>query len=473
MPVIYGSKSIIPAPLVSIAKEHQATDDSQPIGAVYTITVRGKLAVNKGSPNSSGIFWTSSGYPPDETIAPDSKLASILAKQNALRSLFATEGLTFEVQPWDGSTSFRCNPRIRRPPEFAEGIWVNECDYTIVLEADEAYFNGTPIEETQFGTYHVSKASEEWNIEIVDETKKTYRLNHSLSATGKRFYDSGGTLTQPAWQNAKDYVLNKIGLGLKPDRMNAPGVLSASLQAFNYIRGQHVNELGGTFSVSETWLCFDPGSNPPAVEDWSVNVRTQASEAGRVSVSVEGTITGLQQSDNNTMALQTTRWANAVSYWASVVRPNLFTRAQAAVIQPLNPMVLNTTIGENQINGTINFHYDYDNRPLPLVAGAISQVVSLNNHNQANVFASLVIPGRAAGPLLQDILTKTQKERTVNLEVQMPPSTYSYTAVAPVTDSIMLLYAPAGATKLFVKDDVYTWVDVTGRYTRTTSWVWE
>lgn len=474
MPVIYNGRSIIPAPLVSISKEHQTTDDGQVIGVVYTVTVQGKLSAVKGSPNSAGVFWTASGYPADETIAADSRLASILTKQDALRRLFATEGQAFEVTPWDGtSPPLKFNPRVRKPPEFPQGNWVEQCEYTIVLEADVVYLSGTPLEDTQVGLYKVSKAGEEWNVETLDETKRTYRLTHSVSATGKRFYDDADTLVKPAWENARDYVLGNIGLGLKPARMDAPGVLNLTLQAFNYLRSQHVNELGGTFGVTETWVCYDPGTNPPAYEDWSINLRTSANEAGRVSVSVEGTITGLEQRNPVTGEFLVARWVNALEYWDLVAHPNAFARAQSAAAQTLNPLVLSTTLGENQVNGTINYHFEWDNRPASLIVGSVSESVTISTHGQQDLFAKIPVPGRTIGPVLQDLQTKSEKKKTISVEVQMPPATYTTSPVEPNTDALVLLYAPVNPTKLFVEQNEPVWSPTTGRYTRTVTYTWE
>ena len=326
MPVYFNSNKIIPAPFVAITKDYNTTDDVQQIGSSFNITVKGKLIAYKGSPNSSGVFWNVSGYPPDEVIADDSIMGSLIRKQEALRSLFANEGRSFEVQPWDGSAPIKCNPRVKRI-DFLEGSptsWYNHMEYIITLEADILYVNGLAQGEDSGDiiNYKVSKANEEWNIESADENNRTYRLTHAVSAQGKRFYDSTGALVKPAWQNAQDYVLSRLQLGLQVDKMVASGVLNANtLQAYNYVRGQHQNTLGGGFSVNETWLCFDASGNAPAVEDFTVSAKT--SEDGKTRVSVEGQIKGLEVRNNTTFALISTKYANALNLWQNVVSNNV------------------------------------------------------------------------------------------------------------------------------------------------------
>jgi hypothetical protein len=472
MPCYYNSNAIIPAPLVSIKKEHQTTDDEQIIGGVYAIQVKGKLVAYKGSPNSTGTFWTSTGYPPDETLTDAQKLAALLRKQDALRRLFSVEGQTFEIQPWDGSSSTKCNPRIRSI-EFSDGPWYQDTDYLITLEADVIYVNGTPVEVNQFGTNHVAKATEEWNIEVVDEAKHTYRLTHSLSAQGKRFYDNTGALTQAAWQNARDYVLNTITLGLKPDRMIASGVIGdPGLQAYNYLRTQHVNELGGGFAASETWLCYDTNGGPAVIEDWNASIRTTTND-GRINVSVEGTITGLEKRDNNSFVLQQTRWQSASGAWQGTIASSVFGRAEAISSVTLNPVPLSKTAGFNEVNGVITYHQEFDNRPLSLYAGSITEKITINNHGQADLFTKIMVPGRELGPVLQDLQAKTEKKRTVSLSMLMIPASVTYTPLKPVTDTLMLTFAPFTTGRLFVEDDQESWTAYDGQYSRTVSYVWE
>ena len=58
--VMYNGKRLIPAPLVSINKEYQRSPDNTKIGTNFNLTVNGTLLAYKGSPDSSGTFWTSS-----------------------------------------------------------------------------------------------------------------------------------------------------------------------------------------------------------------------------------------------------------------------------------------------------------------------------------------------------------------------------------------------------------------------------
>lgn len=475
MPVYYDSHKITPAPFISIRKDYQTTDDGAPVGSTFAIQVAGKIIPNKGSPNSSGVFWDVAGYPPDETLNDTQMMAAIIRKQEALRKLFANEGRSFEVQPWDGSPSIKCNPRIKGIEFTADSpiSWYNKCNYVINLEADIVYIAGTAVGEDggDVVNYKISKASEEWNMEPADEFGRTFRLTHTIAANGKRFYDETGTLVQKAWENAKDYVINKITLGLKSDRMVCPGVLDATnLQAFNYVRTEHLNELGGSFQVTETWLCYDPNGEAAAVEDFTITART--SEDGKTQATIEGQIKGLEIRNTSTYALTSTRYTNASLKWNNSVNPSLLSRCQTYTGVTLNPSALNTSVGYNVNNGIINYSYTFDNRPTNLVPGAISETITVVDESPTDVFASLPVLGRASGPVLQVIGTVTSAKRTIQIEAQLKAKTQTFTPTEPNTDSIILANLPA-ATIRFVSQNTRSWSENSGRYSRTTSYTYE
>lgn len=467
MPVLYNSKSIIPAPFAVIAKDYQFTEDGTAIGASYTINLKGTLVAYKGSPNSSGVMWTSSGYPPDEpTVQAGStlRLKSILAKQAALRSLFSTNGLVLEIVPLDGSSPTSCNPRVKHI-EFEEGNWFDVCKYTIVLEADS--LSG----DTSGFSQLITRASEQWNVESLDELKKTYRLTHACSAQGKMKYNADGSIAAHGWEQARDFVLAKMPLGFQSSLLS--GVTAnwtGTMNAYNYLRASQQDEQNGTFAANETWVCYDPNGGPPAIDECNISVRTNVDMSGRVTVGVEGNITGFEQRNNTTGSLTTTRYVNAESKWA-IVQNELFSRASLAAGVTLNPTAVSTSLQSNDTTGVITYNWEYDNRPEPAIAGATYAKAVPSQNRAADVFADITILGRAIGPILQAIGTKTSRKTSVAVEVKMPPATMSFTPTEPDTNALVAPYQPTGST-VFVAEDTDQWDPMDGRYTRTVQWVW-
>jgi len=487
MPVKYNNRSIIPAPFVSITKDVQTTDDSRKVGTLYGITLKGVLSAERGSPTSSGT-WVTSGYPPDESISSDAKMGALLRKQEALSILFADEGKVLEIETPDVSYSRKCNPRFKRI-EFAEGgqgsvSWYDKINYTISLEADVIFINPTgygysgmpnPSGYEDFGDpsgYKVSKVSIEHNIELADEKNQTYRLTKSVAATGKRFFSTdSGVLQKQAWENARDYVLDNIGLGIDSTQMIATGVMNNNLlHAYNNTRTQHVGESAGTFQVTETWLCYNPGaSGVPALDEHNYTVRT--SQEGRVTVQIEGTVTGFEVRDPSTFQITSSKYTNASNKWSNYVYPNLYSNAASVAGTTLNPLPANTSIAVNDVGGVITYHYEYDDRPTPSISGCVSENITITNHNQTDIFASIPVLGRTAGPVLQDIVTNSAKKRQLQIELVMRSKSQTYTPVSPDTDALVVSYIPTGT--VFLDQDDESWNPNGGRYTRNVSWTWE
>lgn len=481
MPVLYDGNALIPAPFFSCSREKIRREDGKEIGGVYAITVRGKLVAAKGSPRTDGSFWTSPGYPADESVAADSRLTALLKKENALRGLFAVDGRSFEVSGYDGFAPFRCNPRIRNVEipdgEGRGGNRTEYSEYVVTMEADCVH--GLTGDDCAEAGGRISKFSEEWNIELQDEARGTYRLTRSVSATGLRSFDETGALAdgREAWENARAYVLDTIGLGLKPERMVADGVIDGdSLQAFNYVRGEHVNETAGIYSVTESWVCFDPGGQAPATHEQTISCRTSAQD-GRTSVSIEGSVQGLEVRDNTTHALVSTKAANAKTKWLSSVHPNLLTSATAGaasvgVSVALNAVPAGATIGQNDAAGTVTYQYEFDNRPSFVTPGALSEVVTIQNSHPADVFAEIPVPGRPLGPVPQPMATVTSRRRNISIEIQMPAATTTIYSTAPDTDGIILSLMPAGSF-VAVTQNEETWVPAVGRYSRSVGFTWQ
>lgn len=485
MPVAYNSNLIIPAPTVHISKEYQRAEDGTPIGSLFVITLHGTLTAGKGSPNSSGVFWTQGGgtYPSDEAAMTSyNRLTYLIRKQEAIRKLFNTDGYVFEIDPIfpDSSAPLQCNPRIRSI-DIPEGLWFETCPYTVVMEADTVRGLVVGAGEDSFAQY-VSRTQEDWAIESADDIGRTYRLTHTLSATGKRTFDATGNLINGgAWQNARLWVDGRLGIDasrLNPTIVAGPAAGSGTIinptnpSAYNFLRAEHTNVMAGTYGVNETWLVFDVTGLPaPAVEDYTIVVRTD--ETGRSHGRIDGTVRGLEQRDNVLHTLQTTRIANAQTYWNSIAT-GLFGRVQSQAGLTLNPTALQTSVGQNPFTGVITYGYEYNDRPPSIVAGSISDTINISYDNPADVVAQVTVLGRALGPVLQAIGTITVAHKTVTIEAQMPAATMGNPNPSiPNTNAVIASYAPVTAIQYFLEKDAPSFNPTTGRYMRTTTWAFE
>ncbi len=472
MPASYNSKKIIPAPFLAINKAYTTNADGIKIGKTFNLTVRGELVSYKGSPNSSKVFWTSSGYPDDEVLTDTQKLSAIIRKQEALRDLFATDGASFEVQGYDGAAPLKCNPRVKSI-NIPDGQWYDRCPYTIELEADVVYVNGTALDEDgDLNDYFISNFDEDWSLEPADEDALTYRFSHRLNAVGKSFYNSAGTLVQSAWENARDYIINRVGLGLDQSKLSATGVLNfgSDMQAYNYTRTQNINEANGTFGVNENWTIFSPIGNYAAIEEFTVTIRGGLD--GYTSASIEGNIRGLEKRNNSTHALISTKYAQASGRF-SEVESLLYNRVSVkATGVTLNPVTLNSSRSENEKTGVITYSKEFNNRASVTLSGVLSEVFTVGLDKPGSIVAQQPVIGRTAGPVLQDVQASTARRKTLSIEAIYPPSIQGFNAPDPDTDWAVDAFIP---TATFVKkdSDKETFTASNGRYNRQVSWIYE
>lgn len=486
MSVSYNGNKIIPAPLVSITKEYQKSENGDIIGKIFRLTITGTLVTHMGSPNSTGTFWTLGGYPPDESIVHDSRMGAILRKQEALRALFATEGQSFEIQPLDGTQPIKCYPRVL-DISFAEAIWVDRCDYTINLEADELY----PKTEDSFLSY-INSANESWQLET-DETPenidlpRTYRLTHTVSAQGKKVYDELGALTMEAWQQARKFVLPKLGFDSAILLSSGVNNLPAFYGGYNHTRSEEIDKKGGNYSVTENWLI----ASGTALESYEISVESNT-EDPITKVGIRGEITGLEQRNNN-LQLTVSKYTNANTKFNQIY-PFIFTRAQTYSGLSLNVLPRTQSVSRSPVAGTISYSYDYDNRPTNLISGAKSETISLtDDFDGGQKFASIFVLGRAHGPVLQALNTKEALTRQLTLEAVVTPETFGDLSQSAISSSFMnnprrnpatsgdinkIIEAAnpnnlGGYSKVFREQPSETWEPKTGRYSYSIKWTFE
>lgn len=492
--VNYNSKRLIPAPFVSINKSYQTTNDGTKVGSVFQIQVIGTIVAHKGSPDSNGTFWTAGGFPSDETPTADQHLRNVIRKQEAIRELFSQDGYVFEVQSADGSQPLKCNPRVVSV-EFPNDLWYNRSQYTITLEADVVYVNGQSIGEDEFSEY-ISSADENWSIETNDEVEgteqsRTFRLTHSLSAVGKRFFNEDASLQKAAWQQARDWVQPRLGFDSVIALSSGVNNLPDYYKGLNHTRSETVDEIGGSYSVTESWVL----ASGYAVEEFTVE-KTVALEDGITRVTVNGNIRGFEVRDSE-LNLTQSKYTSASDKF-SAIEGQLFSRAQTYAGTTLNTQVLNTTVGKNPVTGTINYSYQYDDRPSRLFTGSRSEAISMGDSFGVNAFASVFVLGRSAGPVLQDLGTKQPTTRDLNVEIVFGASyvgTGSITSrlvtnhprnVSTTHNELLALVAAAhpvtagalnnngvAATTAYVSNQNENWDIVTGRYTYSVQWTYE
>jgi hypothetical protein len=109
------------------------------------------------------------------------------------------------------------------------------------------------------------------------------------------------------------------------------------------------------------------------------------------------------------------------------------------------------------------------------VAGALSEAITVGIDHPADVFAAIGVINRPAGPILQAIGSTTQRSITVTAEIVVPAAKYGQSPpTAPVYNTFAKALSMIGSpNQIFLQSDKETFAERTGRYNRTTTFVWQ
>ena len=158
-------------------------------------------------------------------------------------------------------------------------------------------------------------------------------------------------------------------------------------------------------------------------------------------------------------------------------------------------MPTNETIGRNPVQGTITYSYEYNTRPMTLIAGARSETISINDNLGGQLHAQVFVLGRASrglGPVLQDLTAKPANTRALSIEIVLDPLTISSRTSAAIKSlfnqkpSINPLYSGDlynvinaanprnnGFTTVFQEQPQESWSITDARYSYSTTWTFE
>lgn len=487
----FNGSGLVPCPYINIQRNHQKVGDTRIIGTLYNISLSNEFVYYRGSPNSSGIFST--GVPADELSSIDA-VSSLFNKTEALRALFNkdNDGKSLVGYSCDNVILFSGNPRISSI-SLPEGPYNQTANYSIELEADELFGTLYPAGSENYPQF-IESASESWSLEF-DETplnetvggQHIFRLSHEVSAKGKRHYSPSGTLPSGAWEQAKSYVVSRLGFDTQ--MANGVGVVNLSgLNHYNYYRTQNLDKDDGTFSATETFML----SSGNAREEFTVTSNSSVTDAIQ-TVSIEGAVYGMETISYGTTSgdfnVTQTKYNAASGLFVNTVLPNLYTRVQVygeTFLRPMNSTPLSYSIGRNPSQGVINYNYTYDTRIAPIVSGALTETLTISDTNPHDVFAIITVLGRTKGPVLQSIGTKTENVRTISYEaIFLPTGTANPTTSGAVTTLMALspkssvqpifdAFAAnlSGANQIYKSSDQETWTPRIGQYQKSVSYTW-
>lgn len=379
--VIYNGVGLIPAPLISINRNTHRTEDGHGVGHTMTATLTGKLVSWKGwatygCANGAATLYGGAGYPADDT-AVDSKFGNLLAMQDAFRKIFRVDNEYhwFEIQALDcDCPPHRWLARIQ-DVNFKEGLWVETAEYSITLEllnsADE--FGSDAAAMLMSNTAH----SERWDIQFSEENAGAYKLTHTITASAKQYASSDNTTSlledwaddesgntsaiTDGWAVAKQWVdarltdliscPNNVPPQIDTLIFNGSVVLNGTLP-YNYERSVNIDQLAGTYTVTETWMM----SKYPVIRN--VNLEYDKPRDADYIIKVNGTFKGMGSGADAMTAFKD--WEADGSHGPFAMAQAAYTGARTLNSCPVNRVVINhTQAGLAADNDTTGTPYQY------------------------------------------------------------------------------------------------------------------
>lgn len=493
--IIGGQTGFGAFPKYSIQKDVASiTSDGGILNSKYSITISGKFVVD----SSIDIM---------DTGARQSKYNAMLAERvNYLKNSKGSIG-KLEISPYGGKPGkiIYNDARlinINIPESSDESSSILYSDYSLTFEAyiDASIGDGNTVPAFDYQGYLLSSVEESWSIEKEDtysyelnnpssDPVHNYVITHTLSATGLRKANSGGTGFQTAaWKEAERWVTSRLrsaplssittelmGIANVENPFNpmyfsdtASGNIPslAGFSSYNHVRTPSVNFVEGSYSITETWSM----SKTKAAIDIEASIDIDQNDV--VSISVSGTVTGFSELSPDRTNVKKIENAETVF---NTLKSNLFTfanleYAKLGVVGTLQNIVRSSSIGKNKTTGTLTFNYSYNDTPV-LINGAKNSNISINYDNdgyQTEVIAIIPVIARSQGPVIQKMKTSKERRRSAQLDIVMAKANRT---AKPEGYAAISSYAPQGAS-VTIQNFVENWEPLSGNYSLNVEWVY-
>jgi len=516
--VTYGDYVFKPAPNLSYERETFAIkNNGNIIGGVYTISLEGTLI-----PEATG----SGGA------------INLFRSQEDLYSAFTGNYREF-IAEFSGEscsgTVVSGRPLVNSISISSPDFYTKRADYSISLGFAASSLSGT---DDYLGTgLNLEDAQTNYSFSYINKPKKYYgvefppvlEISRSVSAVGQTIATGelgGVAVCVSGLTNAINYVTGVATTELNSIEVNHLLSLGTEInygyKTYLTERSVSQDETAASFSVDDTFIAvatgmpntgiqvlpsgisdgpasgFVPLGDYPVNDTFNLNVEKN-NQDGIAKVSMDGIVKGYPSyslmDGSFTIVHDSGSFDIARSYTKFCLDTGIFaTRAAMAYSgaiagtltgvsgTPFNKSPLSETYGYNIEEGTVAYSLAFDNRSAHCVTGVISETINITKKRPTDVFAEIKILGRAAGPLLQDIGTKTAYTQDLAISAAVVPPTGcatgdNYFDAAPTTQydavvSGLEASISGNGNTVFRTTDNETFDVKTGRYTRQASWIY-
>jgi len=512
----YGGYKMTPAPLLEYQREvFRAAEGSEVIGGLHRITLNGTLY-------------------PLSTGAPDGP-TNVFKAEEDLFNAFNTDYREFYIDFIGGDASCTGTVICGRP--FIDTVsitsndnWARTANYTIELIFAASAITGT--KDLLASGLNLRSTSTNYSVEYLNKgfrfgdevAAPVIQVSRSVSVEGlavgsgnltpgfcEKGSDASGVLT--AFDHAKNYISGIVGPSGNNIAIPDLGAVIFGVDVDDTIihlidRSVNTDKVAGTIDLSDTFIAIPTGTGSydgrilasgrpysyPAMDTFNLEVSSEL-ENGVGSVTINGDVQGYPSFNNNKILVPEvgkTAFENASGYFVDAQTTGTFSARAGAAFSgtlatniedrtslPLNTKPISKTFGYNISEGTVNYSFSYNNRPANCNPSVLSETISVTKNNAVDVHASLTILGREAGPILQDIGTKTAITEDLNIEAVVVPysgcRSGNFIADAPDYGSVVSGVEnniSGGGNTFFRTADNETYDVKAGRYSRQVSWIY-
>ena len=523
-----------PFPKYSISREDLSSGDGTYLRSKYSITVTGTATIKSSTAQDATVKGQRQNAIQGEAI-----IVSNLNLQQAAQH--GNGKLTIASYGGHNNKIIFSDARllsVEMPEQTEESLGVQNLEYTLSFEAylNASNANGQTGSAGAGDPLNVSSAEESWELSVNEGTfafkgneiagdisedgkltssvpNKTFTLTHTLNAVGIKTFDDAippdgddpavPTKVTTAWKSAQNWVKSRMCKNVSSDITTGVNNAVSSTRAdtkfnplkmgddlslvdlskfkgYNLVRTLSSDIAGGSYGVTETWLISE--ETQAATHEVDVSIEN-SQEAPAASVTVNGTIQGLETASTTSLSTPTTtdKYGNALDALSTVLGQayalanNIYT--SSGVGGTLRTIEINKTIGHNKVTGTITWSVTFDDLVVSF-PNAVREDINVTYDNEFGtnkVVAILAILDKADGPIIQDIGTTTEKKVSISIDLIMDRNTRSVKpskgANAETLEELANGYKPSGDA-VYQESRSETWNPKSGAFNLSIGWVY-
>ena len=505
--VTYGDYQFKPAPNVSYEREtFSIKNNGKIIGGNYRVTLDGTL-LPLGQHSAKDVFEAKEQLYSGVKDSYKVFIAEFLGDASCTGYVMRGRPLVDSI-----SVSSDDNGGYTQKAQYSIGLTF---PVTSLTGSEDHLGSGLNLEDlsTSYSFSYLKKPVKYYGVEF----PPVIEIQRSVSAVGQTtgsgvITDLSETGTNTALQNAVNYV---TGIATEDINFDFNYMLdlgeSDTYKTYFTDRTLSQDEIAGTVNVDDTFIAIATGIPSSfneasgyvplgdfcAVDNFSLNVE-KANEDGLATVSIEGSAQGypsLAVQSGSFRVTGTGGFDMAHQYVEHCLNSGVFANRAGMAYSgalatghlsgvatlPINRQPLSETYGYNIDEGTVTYSLQFNNRPQTCATGVLSENISITKNRPTDVYASLTVLGRAAGPILQDIGTKTAFTQDISIEAVVVPETgcaeSGFLNAAPIVqyntivDNLELSISGDYGT-FFRTADNESYDVKTGRYSRSASWIY-